>query len=165
MENFQFTILSFTLQIVSLPDGHSKNSRYYSRASRPQARCRFQASATWQDRPGSNLIHVMTENYDNDDLHHRAIRLGIEQGNGISNMEKISVALDAMKKAGFVLEVSEDLADRNDELPWYWPLSGDLRYTQSLWGLPTLIRMTHVGRGLAHGIVGALKMIGFAPKG
>jgi len=70
-----------------------------------------------------------------------------------------------MKKAGFVLEVSEDLADRNDELPWYWPLSGDLRYTQSLWDLPTLIRMTHVGRGLAHGIVGALEMIGVAPKG
>lgn len=66
---------------------------------------------------------LMTENYDNDDLRHRAIRLGIEQGNGTSNMEKISVALDAMKKAGFVLEVSEDLAGSNDELPWYWPLS------------------------------------------
>ncbi|KAJ5962315.1 hypothetical protein N7501_007256 [Penicillium viridicatum] len=98
-------------------------------------------------------------NYDNDDLRHRAIRLRIEQGNGISNMERISVALDAMKKAG------EDLADRNDELPWYWALSGDLRCTQSLWDLPTLIRMTHVGRGLTHGIVGALEMIGVAPKG
>ncbi|OQD65232.1 hypothetical protein PENPOL_c006G07829 [Penicillium polonicum] len=108
---------------------------------------------------------LMTENYDNNDLRHRAIRLGIEQGNGTSNMEKISVALDAMKKAGFVLEVSEDLADRNDKLPWYWPLSGDLRYMQSLWDLPTLVRMTHVGRGLAHGIVGALEMIGAAPKG
>ncbi|KAJ5653000.1 hypothetical protein N7490_000003 [Penicillium lividum] len=75
-------------------------------------------------------------------------------------MEKISVALDAMKKAGFVLEVSEDLANRNDELP-----CGDLRYMQSLWDLPTLIRMTHVGRGLAHSIVGALEMIGVAPKG
>lgn len=108
---------------------------------------------------------LMTENYDIDDLRHRAIHLGIEQGNGTSNMEKISVALDAMKKAGFVLEVSEDLAGSNDELPWYWTLSSDLRYTQSLWDLPTLIHMTHVGRGLVHDIVGALEMIGVAPKG
>jgi sterol 24-C-methyltransferase len=108
---------------------------------------------------------LMTEKYNNDDPHHRAIRLGIEQGNGISNMEKISVALKAMKKAGFELELNEDLADRNDELPWYWPLSGDLRYMQSVWDLPTLVRMTHIGRGLVHRFVGALEMIGVAPKG
>ena len=29
---------------------------------------------------------LMTENYNNDDLRHRTIRLGIEQGNGISNI-------------------------------------------------------------------------------
>ncbi|KAJ5786155.1 ERGosterol biosynthesis methyltransferase [Penicillium pulvis] len=110
---------------------------------------------------------LMTENYNNDDLRHRAIRLGIEQGNGISNMEKISVALEAIKKAGFDLEVNEDLAERdhNNELPWYWPLSGNLGYIQSIWDLPTLIRMTHIGRGLAHKFVGALEMMGVAPKG
>ena len=108
---------------------------------------------------------LMTENYNNDDPRHRTIRLGIEQGNGISNMEKVSVALDAMKKAGFQLELNEDLADRNDELPWYWPLSGDLRYMQSIWDFPTLVRMTHIGRGLVHRFVGALEMIGVAPKG
>lgn len=108
---------------------------------------------------------LMTEKYNNDDPHHRALRLGIEQGNGISNMEKISVALKAMEKAGFVLEFNEDLAERKDEAPWYWPLSGDLKYMQSIWDFPTLVRMTHLGRGLVHRFVGALEVIGVAPKG
>src|ERR1700760_1258309 len=55
---------------------------------------------------------LMTDAYDNDNTQHRDIRLGIEQGNGISNMEKVEVALKAMKDAGFELELHEDLADR-----------------------------------------------------
>ena len=108
---------------------------------------------------------LMTEKYDNDDLGHREIRRGIELGSGISNMEKVSVGLEAMKKAGFVMELHEDLAEREDEFPWYWPLSGNLGYMQSIWDLPTLVRMTHFGRGLAHRFVGALESIGVAPKG
>ncbi|KXT05523.1 hypothetical protein AC578_3739 [Pseudocercospora eumusae] len=108
---------------------------------------------------------LMTDKYDNDNPHHREIRLGIEQGDGISNMEKIEVALDAMKAAGFELELNEDLADRPDELPWYYPLSGDLKYMQSIWDFPTLFRMTKLGRSLAHNFMGALEMIGVAPKG
>ena len=108
---------------------------------------------------------LMTENYDNANPHHREIRLGIEQGDGISNMEKISVALDAMKAAGFTLELNEDLADRPDELPWYWPLAGDLKYMQSVWDFPTVVRMTHWGRWCVHRFVGALEVVGIAPKG
>ena len=89
----------------------------------------------------------------------------VELGDGISNMEKIHVAVDAMKTAGFELEVNEDLADRDDELPWYWPLSGQLKYMQSIWDFPTLVRMTKIGRGAAHRFVGALETIGLAPKG
>ncbi len=108
---------------------------------------------------------LMTEKYNNDEADHRGIRLGIEQGNGISNMEKIDVALSAMKAAGFEMELHEDLADRGDDLPWYYPLSGDLRYMQNIWDLPTLLRMTHIGRGLIHRFVGALEMIKLAPQG
>ena len=39
---------------------------------------------------------LMTDKYDNENPHHREIRLGIEIGDGISNMEKIEVALDAL---------------------------------------------------------------------
>jgi sterol 24-C-methyltransferase len=108
---------------------------------------------------------LMTDKYNNDDPQHREIRLGIEQGNGISNMEKVEVALAAMKAAGFELIENEDLADRPDELPWYWPLSGDLRFMQSIWDFPTLVRMTHIGRSTVHRFVGVLETIGIAPRG
>lgn len=108
---------------------------------------------------------LMTDAYDNDNPRHREIRLGIEEGDGISNMEKVEVALKAMKAAGFELELNEDLADRPDELPWYFPLSGELKYMQSIWDLPTLLRMTKIGRGTVHRLVGALETIGLAPRG
>ncbi|KAL2272579.1 hypothetical protein FJTKL_06297 [Diaporthe vaccinii] len=46
---------------------------------------------------------VMTDAYDNDNLHHRRIRLDIEQGDGIANMVKAEEALRAIKAAGFEL--------------------------------------------------------------
>ncbi|KAH0255964.1 hypothetical protein KCU71_g22008, partial [Aureobasidium melanogenum] len=108
---------------------------------------------------------LMTDAYDNDNPHHREIRLGIEVGDGISNMEKIEVALAAMKAAGFELEINEDLAERDDPYPWYWPLSGQLKYMSSIWDFPTLVRMTKVGRWTAHNFVGTLERFGLAPKG
>ena len=108
---------------------------------------------------------LMKDEYDNDNPRHREIRLGIEEGDGISNMEKIEVALEAMKAAGFHMEHHEDLADRPDPLPWYWPLSGDLKYMQSVWDFPTLVRMTKIGRGMTHRFVGLLEILGVAPKG
>jgi sterol 24-C-methyltransferase len=86
---------------------------------------------------------LMTDAYDNDNPHHREIRLGIEQGDGISNMEKISVALDAIKAAGFNLEFHEDLADRDeDPAPWYWPLDGNFKYCNTIGDVLTIARMT-----------------------
>ncbi|KAL9096730.1 MAG: hypothetical protein Q9165_001218 [Trypethelium subeluteriae] len=108
---------------------------------------------------------LMTDKYDNEDPEHRRIRLGIEQGDGISNMEKIEVALRAMKAVGFELELHEDLADRPDVMPWYWPLSGDFKYMQSLWDFFTIFRLTKVGRSSVHGFVGFLERFGIAPKG
>lgn len=108
---------------------------------------------------------LMTDAYDNDNPHHREIRLGIEIGDGISNMEKVEVALAAMKTAGFVMEHQEDLADRDDPYPWYWPLSGQLSYISTLGDIPTILRMTKLGRGIIHKFVGCLEMVGIAPKG
>ncbi len=108
---------------------------------------------------------LMTDQYDNKNPRHREIRLGIEQGDGISNMEKIEVALDAMRKAGFTLELHEDLADRKDPVPWYWPLSGDLRYIGSFGDIFTIVRMTKIGRGLVHRFLGALEYVKLAPAG
>lgn len=108
---------------------------------------------------------LMTEKYDNDNLHQREIRLGIEQGDGISNMDTIPVALKAIKDAGFELIHNEDLADREDPAPWYWPLSGDLKYLTTPFDLFTILRLTHIGRNIIHKILGVLETPGIIPKG
>lgn len=108
---------------------------------------------------------LMTDAYDNDNPRHREVRLGIEQGDGISNMEKISEGIRAIKAAGFELEVNEDLADREDARPWYYPLDGDFRMVGSLGDLLTIARMTQIGRFFAHNAVSGLEKLGLAPKG
>lgn len=108
---------------------------------------------------------LMTDNYDNDNPHHREIRLGIEVGDGIANMVKISEGIAAIKAAGFELELHEDLAKRPDASPWYWPLAGDFSKMGSIWDFPTIFRMTRLGRGMAHKFVGLLETIGLAPGG
>lgn len=108
---------------------------------------------------------LMTDQYDNENPHHREIRLGIEQGDGISNMVKISEAREAIRRAGFELEFHEDLAERNDARPWYYPLDGDLRMANSLGDIVTIARMTRIGRFFVHNLVGGLERIGIAPRG
>ncbi|RYP10129.1 hypothetical protein DL764_000839 [Monosporascus ibericus] len=108
---------------------------------------------------------LMTDDYDGNNLEHREIRLGIEQGNGISNMVKVSEGLEAMREAGFELLHHEDLAERPDPIPWYWPLAGEWKYLQSIWDAPTIVRMTWWGRGIAHGAAALLEAAGMAPKG
>ena len=108
---------------------------------------------------------LMTDNYDNENVHHREIRLGIEQGDGISNMVKISEGVAAMKAAGFELEINEDLAKRPDATPWYYPLAGDFKHMGTIFDIYTIGRMTKIGRGLAHRVIGVLEFIGLAPTG
>lgn len=108
---------------------------------------------------------LMTDNYDNDNREHRRIRLGIEQGDGISNMVRVSEGLQAFRDAGFELLHHEDLADRADPLPWYFPLAGSFKHMQSLWDVFTIARMTWWGRGIAHTLLGALETVGVMPRG
>lgn len=108
---------------------------------------------------------LMTDGYDNDNPRHRQIRLGIEQGNGISNMVRVRDGLQAIRAAGFDLEQHENLADRDDARPWYYPLDGNLRMAQSVGDLVTIGRMTRLGRTVVHNLVGGLERVGIAPKG
>ncbi|KAK3355201.1 S-adenosyl-L-methionine-dependent methyltransferase [Neurospora tetraspora] len=108
---------------------------------------------------------LMTDNYNNDNVEHRDIRLAIEVGNGISNMVPISEGLAAMKNVGFELLHHEDLADRNDPMPWYWPIAGEIGYMQSYLDFFTVVRMTHTARRILHGFAGLLETVGLAPKG
>jgi sterol 24-C-methyltransferase len=108
---------------------------------------------------------LMTDKYDNNNPEHRACRLGIEQGDGISNMVTVSEGLAAFKAAGFELMHHEDLAARPDATPWYYPLAGELRYIGSVGDIFTIARMTWWGRGLVHKFVGFGEKIGVMPKG
>lgn len=108
---------------------------------------------------------LMTDNYDNDNPEHRRIRLGIEQGDGISNMVKVSEGLAAIKAAGFELEHHEDLAERPDAIPWYYPLAGELKHVSSLGDLFTVGRMTWWGRGLVHRLLGVGETLRVMPAG
>lgn len=108
---------------------------------------------------------LMTDKYDNDNAQHRKIRLDIELGDGISNMVKIEEGLAAIKAAGFELELHEDLADRPDPTPWYYPLAGDFSMMGSIWDTLTILRMTRLGRGAVHRFVGMLETLRVAPRG
>ena len=108
---------------------------------------------------------LMTDQYDNDNPRHREIRLAIEQGDGIANMVKISEGLRAIKAAGFELELHEDLADRPDKVPWYYPLSGDFKLMPSWWDFFNIARLTWWGRGAVHQFVGGLETLRVIPRG
>ncbi|OJJ55679.1 hypothetical protein ASPSYDRAFT_48891 [Aspergillus sydowii CBS 593.65] len=108
---------------------------------------------------------LMTDEYDNDNPEHRTIRLGIEQGDGISNMVKVSEGLAAIKDAGLDLLHHEDLADRPDAIPWYYPLAGSFKHMTSPWDFFTIARMTWWGRGFVHRFVGFMETFKLFPRG
>ncbi|ODV88244.1 hypothetical protein CANARDRAFT_5538 [[Candida] arabinofermentans NRRL YB-2248] len=108
---------------------------------------------------------VMTDEYDETNPEHRRISYGIEVGDGIPKMFKRQVAEDALKSVGFEIEYEKDLADVNDEIPWYYPLTGDFKYVQNFGDLFTFFRTSTFGRKLTTGAVGLMEKIGLAPKG
>lgn len=109
---------------------------------------------------------LMTNEYNNDDIDHRRIRLAIEEGNGIPQMFKISDGLAAFEAAGFTVMMNEDLASHDGGVaPWYWPLGSDLRYAQTISEAVTVLRMNRWGREVAHAIFGLLELLRIAPSG
>lgn len=108
---------------------------------------------------------VMTDKFQKGDKHHEAIRLGIERGNGISNMVPQKEALDAMRKAGFVIEYHEDLAQRADRKPWYAPLAGDLRNSSSFMDFLGYLRMSNLGRMGIGCLLRSMEAFRLAPSG
>lgn len=108
---------------------------------------------------------LMTDRYDDSNRAHREIRHGIEVGDGIPQMVKINVCLEALKKVGFEITFNEDLAEDDGYVPWYYPLEGKLSNVQTPWDLATTIRMTKVGRYVTQSAIGLLERLRLAPKG
>ncbi|KAI5298057.1 hypothetical protein KEM56_004353, partial [Ascosphaera pollenicola] len=108
---------------------------------------------------------VMTDKYDPDNEEHRAVRLGIELGDGISNMDTAREAVRAVKAAGFELVMNEDLAQRGDAIPWYYPIAGQLKHASSLWDLFSVLRMTRLGRTTLNYSLAVAEKLGLFPRG
>lgn len=108
---------------------------------------------------------VMTEKFDETSDYHKEIVYGIEIGDGIPKMYGVDVAVAALKKVGFEIQVQEDLADKGDEIPWYYPLAGDWSYVQTIGDLFTFCRTSKFGRWMTTNATGLLETVGIAPKG
>jgi sterol 24-C-methyltransferase len=106
---------------------------------------------------------LLDDNYDPSNPHHRQVSYDIEIGDGIPAMVKKSVAIKAFKDVGFELIHDEDLADKDDEIPWYYPLAGELKYVRSLADLLKVSLMTQVARKISHGFLGVLEFFRLAP--
>ncbi|AET39143.1 sterol 24-C-methyltransferase Ecym_4063 [Eremothecium cymbalariae DBVPG len=119
-------------------------------------------------KPGGTLAvyeWVMTENYDSSNPEHRKIAYNIELGDGIPKMYGVQDARDALKHVGFNIVHDENLADNNDQIPWYYPLTGDWRYVQTLGDVGTFLRTSYLGRQVTTAFMYTLETLGLAPKG
>lgn len=108
---------------------------------------------------------VLTDKFDENNSRHREIAYGIEIGDGIPKMYGEKVARQALKNVGFEVVHEQDLANVGDDIPWWYPLSGDWRYVQSLGDLFTFARTSTIGRWLTTQGTGLLEKAGVAPKG
>ena len=108
---------------------------------------------------------VMTDKYDENNPEHRKVAYEIELGDGIPKMFKCQVAKDALKNVGFEVLIADDLADNEDEVPWYYPLTGDWKYIQSFNDVGTFFRTSYFGRKFTNLMVGTMEKIGLAPEG
>lgn len=108
---------------------------------------------------------VLTDKFDETNPKHREIAYGIEVGDGIPKMYTRKVAEQALKNVGFEVEFEKDMSDVNDSIPWYYPLSGEWRYVQTVGDLFTFFRTSKIGRQVTMNLTGLLEKLHIAPPG
>jgi len=107
----------------------------------------------------------MTERWNPQDPRHKEIAHGIEVGDGIPEMRTIKAARQALNNVGFQILLDEDLAERPDKIPWYYPLEGDIRKVQTLWDVLMVARMTTIGKFLTQSVIWGCEKVGLVPLG
>lgn len=108
---------------------------------------------------------AMTDRWDPSIPEHKALAHEIEFGNGIPEMRPLSKAREALKTVGFEIEHEEDLAERDDPVPWYYPLEGDISKAQTAWDYITVWRMSWSGKLVSHTAMRVMEWFGLLPKG
>jgi sterol 24-C-methyltransferase len=106
---------------------------------------------------------LLSDSYDAENAQHRQISYDIEIGDGIPHMVRKDVAVKAFEQVGFEIIHNEDLADKGDPVPWYYPLAGQLQFCPSLVDFFKVLLMTRPVRTLSHGLLGVLGYLRLAP--
>lgn len=107
----------------------------------------------------------MTDAWDPSIPSHKELAHQIEIGNGIPEMRPLRDARKALCNVGFKMEYEEDLAERPDEVRWYYPIEGDLSKAQTMWDLVLVWRTSWSGKIVTHTGLRFLEMVGLVPKG
>lgn len=107
----------------------------------------------------------MTDSWDPSIPEHKSIAHQIELGNGIPEMRSIKRSREAFENVGFKIEHEEDLADRPDSVPWYYPLEGNISNAQTFWDYLMVWRISWSGRVVSHNVVWLMERFGLLPKG
>ena len=107
----------------------------------------------------------MTDAWDPSIPEHKELAHQIELGNGIPEMRPLRLARQALKTVGFEIEHEEDLAERSDPVPWYYPLEGDITKAQTFWDYLTVWRMSWSGQLVSHNAIRVMEWFGVLPKG
>ncbi|KIY63359.1 hypothetical protein CYLTODRAFT_458169 [Cylindrobasidium torrendii FP15055 ss-10] len=108
---------------------------------------------------------AMTDAWDPSIPSHKELAHEIEIGNGIPEMRPLAMARDAIKTVGFDLKHEEDLAERPDAVPWYYPLEGDLMKAQTAWDLILCWRTSTSGKFVTHNGLRLLEFLHIIPQG
>ena len=107
----------------------------------------------------------MTDAWDPSIPEHKAVAHQIELGNGIPEMRPIKLSRQALDTVGFQIEHEEDLAERPDPVPWYYPLEGNISNAQTVWDYLMVWRISWSGQFISHNTIRFLEYIGLLPKG
>ena len=107
----------------------------------------------------------MTDSWDPSIPEHKSIAHKLELGNGIPEMRSIKRSREALKTVGFKVEHEEDLADRPDAVPWYYPLEGKISNAQTFWDYLMVWRISWSGKFISHNTIWLLERLGLLPKG
>lgn len=108
---------------------------------------------------------VMTDKYDDTNEEHRKIAYDIEVGDGIPKMYSRTTAVEALTSVGFEILKQEDLANLDDPVPWYYPLTGEWKYIQTLADVGTFFRTSYIGRVVTTNLLKVFEKVGLAPSG
>ncbi|KAL8291760.1 hypothetical protein RQP46_002018 [Phenoliferia psychrophenolica] len=119
-------------------------------------------------KPGGTFMMYewcMTDIWDPKKPSHKDLQHRIEVGDGIPEMRSIAACRTTLQHVGFEILHEEDLSDRDDAVPWYYPLEGKITQVQTLWDVVMCWRMTTFGKWTTANTVWCLEKFGLVPGG